>query len=83
MKLQSHVSNSLSPCSSSRACCRGCIKGPEGLLQRDIGVDVDIDIEADVDKDRYFGCSKRVSKSVQVLWNCIEQHGTYFLLILQ
>ena len=28
---------------------------------------MDIDVEVDVDIDRYFGCLKGVSKSVQVL----------------
>ena len=31
--------------------------------------DVDIDVDANVDIDRYVGCLKRVSKSVQVLRN--------------
>ena len=33
----------------------------------------DIDVEVDVDIDRYFGCFKGVSTSVQVLFNGIEE----------
>ena len=31
-----------------------------------------IDVDIDVDRDSYFGCLKGVSKSVQVLLDCIE-----------
>ena len=34
--------------------------------------DIDIDVEVDVDMDSYFGRLKRVSKSVQVLFNGME-----------
>ena len=41
---------------------RVCFKG-------DIDIDIDVEVDVVVDIVRYFGCSKGVSKSVQVLFN--------------
>ena len=46
-------------------------------------IDVDVDVEVDVDMDRYFGCLKGVSKSVQVLFNGIEAFLVLTLMILK
>ena len=50
----------------------------KGLLQRD----VDMDVEVDSDVDSYFGSLKRVSKSVQVLFNGIEAVMVLTLMIV-
>ena len=42
-----------------------------------------MDVEVEVDLDRYLGCLKGVSKSVQVLLNDIEAVMVLTLLILQ
>ena len=41
----------------------------------------DIDVEVDVDIDGYFGCLRKVSKSLQVLLNCIEAVLVRFRLV--
>ena len=41
----------------------------------DIDVEVEVDLEVGVDIDGCFGCSKRLSKSVQVPFYGIEFYG--------
>ena len=42
-----------------------------------------MDVEVDVDKDRYSGCLKGGSKSVQVLFNGIEALVELILIVLE
>ena len=46
----------------------------KGSVQGDINIDIDVDVqvEVDVNVDRYFGCFKGASKSVQVPLHGIE-----------
>ena len=46
-------------------------------------MDIDIDVEVDVDIDRYFGCLKRVPKSVHVLLHGMETVLVLTLIILK
>ena len=44
---------------------------------------IDVEVEVDVDIDGWFGCSKRVSKSVQILFTGIEAGMVLTLIILK
>ena len=60
-----------SPPPPNRVCYFGCLTEPEGIEgDTDTGVYVDI--------DRYFGCSRAVSKSLQVLMNGRSSSATHF-----
>ena len=53
-----------------------------GSFKGGIDIDIQIDIEVDVDMDKYFGCSKWISKSVQLLLNGIHAVMGLTLIIL-
>ena len=54
-----------------------------GYLKGKGDIDMAVEIEVDVDVDGYFGCFKRASKSVSVLFNGIEAAMVLTWMILK